>query len=78
MASKKDCAALLRRYDKMKSELMLLERKLNSACADYGRTRETNRTWGFTKDMLRNELKQERGAPRGAAGTAGTPSPNLT
>ena len=61
MTSKKDCAALLRRYDDMKIKLMVLERKLNSACADYGTTRELNRTWGFTKDMLRNELKLEKG-----------------
>jgi len=61
MTSKKDCAALLRKYDRMKTELRLLEHQLNSACADYGTTRELNRTWGFTKDMLRNELKLEKG-----------------
>jgi hypothetical protein len=61
MTSKKDCAALLRRYDDMKIKLMVLEHQLNSACADYGKTRELNRTWGFTKDMLRSELKLEKG-----------------
>jgi hypothetical protein len=58
MTHKEEAAALLHQYDDMKLKLLLLERELAKACADYGRTRETDRTWGFTKDMLRNELKQ--------------------
>ena len=58
--TKKQCATkLLRRYDKMKSELILLEHELNTACADLGRA-STPTMWGYTKDMLRNELKREK------------------
>ena len=46
---------LLRRYDKLKAELMQVERELGKAAADYGRVRGW---WGFSRDHLRNHLKE--------------------
>lgn len=56
--SKKEVAAMLRKYDRMRSEMRVLERELNKACADYGRSIGI---WGFTKDHLRMQLEREKG-----------------
>lgn len=59
MATKKEAAALLKRYDKMRHELRLLEHDLAKACADYGRTLGV---WGYTKDHLRMQIEREKAA----------------
>lgn len=55
---------LLRRYDKLRSELRLLETELSYACSDYGRA--TGR-WGFNRDHLRLEIEQEQAKRRKAS-----------
>ena len=57
MITKKEVAAMLRKYDKQRHELRLLEIELNKACADYGRTQGL---WGFNKDHMRMQLEQEK------------------
>lgn len=57
--TKRELAAKLRRYDKLRHELRALEAELNRDCANYGRSVGS---WGFTKDMLRNELHRDRAA----------------
>lgn len=59
MATKKEAAALLRKYDKMRHELRLLEHDLAKACADYGRSQGV---WGYTKDHLRMQIEREKAA----------------
>ena len=59
MTTRKEASALLRKYDKLKAELMVLEHQLNTACADYGRLSVPSR-WGYTKDMLRNEERHRK------------------
>ena len=59
MTTKKEAATLLRRYDKMRHELRLLENDLAKACTDYGRTQGV---WGFNKDHLRMQLEREKAA----------------
>jgi len=59
MTTKKEAAALLRRYDKVRHELRLLEHNLAKACADYGRSQGV---WGFNKDHLRMQLEREKAA----------------
>lgn len=60
MTSKRAHAAkLLRRYDKLKAELLMLEPELNRACADYGRDKGV---WGFRPEHLRIELTTTRNA----------------
>jgi len=70
MTTKKEAATLLRRYDKMRhelrllehdlaNELRLLEHDLAKACTDYGRTQGV---WGFNKDHLRMQLEREKAA----------------
>ena len=59
MATKKEAAALLRRYDKMRHEMRALEHELARACADYGRTIGI---WGYTRDHLRMQLEREKAA----------------
>lgn len=59
MTSKKEVAALLRKYDKMRHELRTLEHELSKACTDYGRTQGI---WGFNKDYLRTQLEREKAA----------------
>ena len=56
--AKDKAVTLLRRYDKLKAELMQVERELSKACADYGRSANPA-LWGYSKDMLRNDLKRE-------------------
>ena len=59
MTTKREAATLLRRYDKMRHELRLLEHDLAKACTDYGRTQGV---WGFNKDHLRMQLEREKAA----------------
>jgi hypothetical protein len=59
MTTKKEAAALLRKYDKMRHELRLLEQDLSKACTDYGRTQGL---WGFNKDHLRMQIEREKAA----------------
>ena len=59
MTTKKEAAALLRRYDKMRTELRLLEHELAKACSDYGRSQGV---WGFNRDHLRMQLEREKAA----------------
>jgi len=63
---------LLRRYDKLKAELMQVERELGKACAAYGRSIGI---WGLTRDHLRIQLNHREqgvshGNPRPTAGNA--------
>lgn len=55
--TKKEAAALLRKYDKMRLELRTLEHELGKACASYGRTIGV---WGYTRDHLRMQLEREK------------------
>lgn len=55
--TKKKAAKLLRRYDKLRTELRVLEHDLAIACADYGRTIGV---WGLSKDHLRIQLMREQ------------------
>ena len=57
MTTKKEAAALLRKYDKLKAELRTLEHDLAKACADYGRSQGV---WGFNRDHLRMQLEREK------------------
>ena len=57
MTTKKEAAALLKRYDKLRAELRQLEHQLNRACTDYGRNQLG--IWGYTKDHLRMQLERE-------------------
>lgn len=59
MATKKEAAALLRRYDKLRAELRTLEHDLARACTDYGKSQGI---WGFTRDHLRLQLEREKAA----------------
>jgi hypothetical protein len=59
MTTKREAAALLRKYDKMRHELRTLEHDLAKACADYGRTQGL---WGFNKDHLRMQIEREKAA----------------
>lgn len=59
MTTKKEAAALLRKYDKMRHELRAIEAELNKACADYGRSQGV---WGFNRDHLRMQLEREKAA----------------
>jgi hypothetical protein len=59
MVTKREVAAQLRKYDKMRQELRALEHDLAKACADYGRTQGL---WGFNKDHLRMQLEREKAA----------------
>ena len=55
--TKKKVAAMLRKYDRMRNDLRVLERELNKACVDYGRTQGI---WGFTRDHLRMQIEREK------------------
>lgn len=55
--TKKKAAKLLRRYDKLRTELRVLEHDLAIACTDYGRTIGV---WGLSKDHLRIQLMREQ------------------
>ena len=57
--TKKEAAVLLRRYDKMRHELRLLEQDLAKACADYGRSQGI---WGYTHNHLRMQIEREKAA----------------
>lgn len=57
--TKKKVAAMLRKYDRMRNDLRVLERELNKACADYGRTIGV---WGYTRDHLRMQIEREKAA----------------
>jgi predicted translin family RNA/ssDNA-binding protein len=57
MLAKKEVAAKLRRYDKMRMEILKLERELARDCADYG---VSQGIWGFTRDHLRMQLAREK------------------
>ena len=59
MTTKKEAAALLRKYDKMRAELRAVEAELAKACADYGRSQGV---WGFNRDHLRMQLEREKAA----------------
>ena len=56
--TKAEVVRMLEKYDKMRAELRTLERELNRACADYGRTQGV---WGLTKDHLRMQVEREKG-----------------
>lgn len=57
--TKKEAAAMLRKYDRMRNELRVLEHELAKACAEYGKSQGI---WGFTKDHLRMQLEREKAA----------------
>ena len=57
--TKKEAAALLRKYDKMRAELRTLEHELAKACAEYGKSIGV---WGFHRDHLRLQLEREKAA----------------
>lgn len=57
--TKKEVAAMLRKYDRMRNDLRVLEHELAKACADYGRSQGI---WGFTRDHLRMQLEREKAA----------------
>lgn len=57
--TKKEVAAMLRKYDRMRNDLRVLEHELAKACADYGRSQGI---WGFTRDHLRLQLEREKAA----------------
>lgn len=59
MTTKKEAAALLRKRDKLKRELMVLEHELAKACADYGKSQGI---WGFNHNHLRMQLEREKAA----------------
>lgn len=59
MTTKKEAAALLRKYDKLRAELRATEHELAKACADYGRTQGL---WGFSASHLRMQLEREKAA----------------
>ena len=59
MTTKKEAAALLRKYDKLRAELRTVEHELAKACADYGRTQGL---WGFSASHLRMQLEREKAA----------------
>ena len=59
MTTKREAAALLRKYDKLRAELRTVEHELAKACADYGRTQGV---WGFNRDHLRMQLEREKAA----------------
>ena len=56
--TKKKAAKLLRRYDKLRTELRVLEHDLARACADYGRSIGV---YGLSKDHLRIQVEQAKG-----------------
>jgi hypothetical protein len=51
-------AKLLRRYEKLRAELRLLEPELKKACVEYGLAK-TSPTWGFRPEHLHIELEME-------------------
>ena len=55
--TKKKAVAMLRRYDKLRTELRILEHDLARACADYGRSIGV---YGLSKDHLRIQLMREQ------------------
>lgn len=57
--TKKEVAAMLRKYDRMRNALRVLEHELGKACAEYGRSQGI---WGFTRDHLRMQLEREKAA----------------
>ena len=57
--TKKEVAAMLRKYDRMRNDLRVLEHDLAKACAECGRTQGI---WGFTRDHLRMQLEREKAA----------------
>lgn len=57
--TKKEAAALLRKYDRMRNELRVLEHELAKACVAYGKTQGVT---GFTRDHLRMQLEREKAA----------------
>ena len=59
MTTKKEAAALLRKYDKLRAELRAVEHELAKACADYGRSQGL---WGFSASHLRMQLEREKAA----------------
>ena len=59
MTTKREAAALLRKYDKLRHELRAIEAELAKACADYGRTQGI---WGFSHNHLRMQLEREKAA----------------
>jgi len=59
MTTKREAAALLRKYDKMRHELRTLEHDLAKACTDYGRAQGI---WGFNRDHLRMQIEREKAA----------------
>lgn len=54
---RREAILLLRKYDKMKKEVSLLQLQLSRACIDYGRA---TGAWGYTADMLRRDVAQEQ------------------
>ena len=49
---------LLRKYEKLKAELRVLEPQLNKACVEYGLAKSSP-MWGFRKELLKIELEME-------------------
>lgn len=56
--TKAEVVRMLEEYDALRAKLRTLERELNRACADYGRTRGV---WGFSRDHLRMQVEREKG-----------------
>ena len=54
-AKDKEAIALLNRYDKLRFELMHVERTLAKAASEYGRRRGI---WGMNKDHMRNYVQR--------------------
>lgn len=57
--TKKEAAALLRKYDKLRAEMRVLEHELAKACTEYGKSIGV---WGFNRDHLRMQLEREKAA----------------
>lgn len=57
--TKKEAAAMLRRYDALRAELRVLEHELAKACTEYGKSIGI---WGMTRDHLRMQLEREKAA----------------
>lgn len=55
--AKQHAVRLLRKYDKMRAEMRVLEHELAKACVAYGR--EIGQGFGFNKDTLRLHLSME-------------------
>lgn len=62
--TKAKATRLLRKYDKLRTQLLQLEHEAAKACADYGRTIGV---WGYRLDHMRMELEREAQNNKNAA-----------